>query len=242
MSDSVRPHRRQPTRLRRPWDSPGKNTGVGCHFLLQQPTAGQNQLTQSLLYNKILNISHFYWLLYWKKNTKYNITYMWESKILHKWTCLQNRNRLTDTFRQTWHKPGWRKFIAKKSIWFWLGMGLPNFCKPCTNFWLPRWLSGKEPACQRRRHERCSFHPWVGKIPSKRAWHLTPVFLSGESHGQRNLAGYRITQSRTWLKQLSMHTWKDRFFFSLLFICAWSKFNQMIRWMSLYLPKTVSTI
>ena len=35
MSDSVRPHRRQPTRLRRPWDSPGKNTGVGCHLLLQ---------------------------------------------------------------------------------------------------------------------------------------------------------------------------------------------------------------
>ena len=35
MSDSVRLHRRQPTRLPRPWDSPGKNTGVGCHFLLQ---------------------------------------------------------------------------------------------------------------------------------------------------------------------------------------------------------------
>ena len=35
MSDSVRPHRWQPTRLSRPWDSPGKNTGVGCHFLLQ---------------------------------------------------------------------------------------------------------------------------------------------------------------------------------------------------------------
>ena len=35
VSNSVRPHRRQPTRLRRPWDSPGKNTGVGCHFLLQ---------------------------------------------------------------------------------------------------------------------------------------------------------------------------------------------------------------
>ena len=34
MSDSVRPHRQQPTRLPRPWDSPGKNTGVGCHFLL----------------------------------------------------------------------------------------------------------------------------------------------------------------------------------------------------------------
>ena len=35
MSDSVRPHRWQPTRLRRPWDSLGKNTGIGCHFLLQ---------------------------------------------------------------------------------------------------------------------------------------------------------------------------------------------------------------
>ena len=35
MSDSVRPHRRQPTRLPHPWDSPGKNTEVGCHFLLQ---------------------------------------------------------------------------------------------------------------------------------------------------------------------------------------------------------------
>ena len=35
MSESVQPHRRQPTRLHHPWDSPGKNTGVGCHFLLQ---------------------------------------------------------------------------------------------------------------------------------------------------------------------------------------------------------------
>ena len=44
VSDSVRPHRRQPTRLRPPWDSPGKNTGVGCHFLLQGifPTQGLN--------------------------------------------------------------------------------------------------------------------------------------------------------------------------------------------------------
>ena len=35
MSDSVQPHRWQPTGLPHPWDSPGKNTGVGCHFLLQ---------------------------------------------------------------------------------------------------------------------------------------------------------------------------------------------------------------
>ena len=44
MSDSVRPHRRQPTRLLCPWDSPGKNTGVGCHALFQGvfPTQGLN--------------------------------------------------------------------------------------------------------------------------------------------------------------------------------------------------------
>ena len=44
MSDSVQPHRWQPTRPLCPWDSPGKNTGVGCHFLLQGifPTQGSN--------------------------------------------------------------------------------------------------------------------------------------------------------------------------------------------------------
>ena len=48
MSDSVRPHRRQPTRLRRPWDSPGKNTGVGCHFLLQCiKVKSESEVTQS---------------------------------------------------------------------------------------------------------------------------------------------------------------------------------------------------
>ena len=48
MSDSVRPHRRQPTRLPRPWDSPGKNTGVGCHFLLQcMKVKSQSEVTQS---------------------------------------------------------------------------------------------------------------------------------------------------------------------------------------------------
>jgi len=34
------------------------------------------------------------------------------------------------------------------------------------------------------------FDPWVGKIPCRRAWQPTPVFLPGKSHGQRNLAGY----------------------------------------------------
>ena len=48
MSDSVRPHRRQLTRLPRPWDSPGKNTGGGCHFLLQCMKAkSESEVAQS---------------------------------------------------------------------------------------------------------------------------------------------------------------------------------------------------
>ena len=48
MSDSVQPHRRQPTRLPRRWDSPGKNTGVGCHFLLQcMKVKSESEVTQS---------------------------------------------------------------------------------------------------------------------------------------------------------------------------------------------------
>ena len=50
MSNSVRPHRRQPTRLPCPWDSPGKNTGVGCHFLLQcMKVKSQSEVAQSCL-------------------------------------------------------------------------------------------------------------------------------------------------------------------------------------------------
>ena len=50
MSDSVRPHRRQPTRLPRPWDPPGKNTGMGSHFLLQcMKVESEREVAQSCL-------------------------------------------------------------------------------------------------------------------------------------------------------------------------------------------------
>ena len=51
----------------------------------------------------------------------------------------------------------------------------------------PRSLSGKESTCQYRRP---GFDPWIRKIPWRRKWQPTPVFLPGESHGQRSLAGY----------------------------------------------------
>ena len=52
---------------------------------------------------------------------------------------------------------------------------------------LPSWLSDKESACPCKR---CVFSPWVRKIPWRRKWQPTPVFLLGKSHGQKNLVGY----------------------------------------------------
>ena len=54
----------------------------------------------------------------------------------------------------------------------------------------PRWQSGKESTRKCRRHKRFRFNPWVGKIPWKRKWQHTPVFLAGRPHGQRSLEGY----------------------------------------------------
>ena len=74
----------------------------------------------------------------------------------------------------------------------------------CLNPGLPRWwCSSKEPACQSRRLRRCGFSPWVGKIPWRRAWQPTPVFLPGKSHGQRCLVGYSpgVAKNQIWLSR-----------------------------------------
>ena len=57
---------------------------------------------------------------------------------------------------------------------------------PC----LPRWLKGKESTCQCRRSRRRRFNPWVGKMPWRKKWQLTPVFLPRKSQGLKSLMGY----------------------------------------------------
>ena len=81
--------------------------------------------------------------------------------------CIERRNALLTEFGENWSY-NWRK------------LGFPG------------GPSGKEPTCQCRRHKRLGFNPWVGKIPWRRAQQPTPVFLTGESHGQRSLAGYSL--------------------------------------------------
>ena len=80
-----------------------------------------------------------------------------------------------------------------------------------TQLWAsPGSASGKETVYQCKRHKRCGFDPWVGKIPCKTEWQPTPVFLPGESHGQRSLVGYspcgHKDWSRTCLKWQHAHT------------------------------------
>ena len=82
----------------------------------------------------------------------------------------------------------------------WSGLPFPSFCPNIVASFtfdvslfmlgLPGGAIGKEPTCQCKRHKRHRLDPWVGKIPWRRKWQPTPVFLLGESHGQRSLAGY----------------------------------------------------
>ena len=62
--------------------------------------------------------------------------------------------------------------------------------RECIQRGFPGGASGEEPACQCRRPKRCGFDPWAGKIPWRRKWQPAPIFLPGEFHGQRTLAGY----------------------------------------------------
>ena len=75
-----------------------------------------------------------------------------------------------------------------------------------TQLGFPGSTGGKQPTCQGRRHKRCGFSPWVGKVPWRRAQQPTPVCLCGESHGQRSLATvHGVTKSQTQVKQLCIH-------------------------------------
>ena len=68
--------------------------------------------------------------------------------------------------------------------------------------------SGKESASQCRQCKTCGFDPWVEKILWKRKWQPTPVFLQGESHGQRSLVGYSPRgHKESDMTEVSSHTY-----------------------------------
>ena len=77
---------------------------------------------------------------------------------------------------------------------------------------LPVGTVEENPPANAERHRRCRFNPWVGRIPWKRKWQHTPVFLPGKSHGQRSLVGYGPwgCKELDMTEQLSMHTHRTR--------------------------------
>ena len=64
-----------------------------------------------------------------------------------------------------------------------------NYPKVNSIMGFPAGTGGKEPACQCKRQKKHGFNPWIGKIPWRRAWLQTLVFLLEECHGQRSLVG-----------------------------------------------------
>ena len=136
-----------PARLLCPWDSPGKNTGVGCHALLQGifPTQGSNP---GLLC-----------LLHWQAGSL-------SLAPLGKPKGEGQEGGISSPPLSCLPAFGWHHLLPRG---------------------LPRWLSGKETACQRKRCRRLRFNPWVGKISWRRKWQPIPVLLPGNSRGQRSL-------------------------------------------------------
>ena len=80
-----------------------------------------------------------------------------------------------------------------------------NFPSPVNEQGPPSWLSGKESACSAADTGN-GFDPWVGQVPWRRAWRPAPVFLPGESHGQRGLAGY----TPPGCKESDRTSWRNR--------------------------------
>ena len=180
MSDSVWPHRRQPTRLPRPWDSPGKNTGGGCHFLLQcMKVKNESEVAQSCrTLRDPMDCSL----------PGFSVHGIFQARGLE-WGAIAFSNH------------GQLQAINVMLLNVELERHVHIGCYQCVlvtvNILLCRtiWASQvvlviKNPLANAGRCKRCGFDPWVGKIPWRRAWQPTPVFLPGESHGQRSLLGY----------------------------------------------------
>ena len=127
------------------------------------------------------SLSSSWWFYSWVYGTKW-VRY-WRQRPLNPETCIS--------------------LITEKLMDIWVFLMLIHQLR------LPRCTSGKAPTCQFKRHKGRGFHPWVRKVSWRRARQHTPVFLPGESNGQRSRASYivhRVAQTWTWLKRLSTHT------------------------------------
>ena len=95
----------------------------------------------------------------------------------------------------------------------------------------PKWCSGKESTCQCRKH---SFDPWIRKIPWRRKWQPTVVFLPGKSHGQEDLADYslwsrKVLDTTEWV---SIPCYWGKNFLGILPNAPWIRLSWLDLWTS----------
>ena len=117
------------------------------------------------------------------------------------WTALLWRGGMSprETMSQAWE--GTPEIYSDRSEFCWCILILHWF-----QLGFPRRLSGWRICLKGRRHGRRGFSPWVGKIPWRRKWQSTLVFLSGESHGQRSLVDYSPKGCKeTWLRDWALY-------------------------------------
>ena len=205
-SNSVRPHRRQPTRLCRPWDSPGKNTEVDCHFLLQCTRVNsESEVAQScptqrphgLQPTRLLRpwdfpgkstgvgchcLLQYLNLVTWKRR--------WGSQSMRKGENYLNYDLSISkyTLIHQWSCP-----TVTENSFFLNSSKTPNGVWSYINYdGLPQWLSTLQ-------------ETWIQSLGSRRTprggkWQPTPVSLPEKSHGQRSLVGYStVIRSWTWI-------------------------------------------
>ena len=180
----MRPHRRQPTRLPHPWDSPGKNTGVGYHFLLQcMKVKSEREVAQwCLTLHDPMDCSlpgssaHG---IFRAKSTGVGCHCL----LCEDLYCTENdKNTIAGTFRLLF-----TCFMAEL-----LSLNFLYTLHPSYNFSFPTLFfpSSSDGKASAYNAGDLGFDPWVWKIPWRRTWQPTPVFMPGKSHGPRSLVGY----------------------------------------------------
>ena len=168
----MRPHRRQPTRLRRPWDSPGRNTGVGCHFLLQcMKVKSESEVAQScptLCDPMDCSLPGS------------SVHGIFQARVLE-WGAIASSKQSPGLYVNEWVGLCWRR------QWHPTPVLLPGKCQG--------WR--KSHRLQSMGSQRVG-HNWATSLSLfifmhwRRKWQPTPVFLPGESQGQGSPVGCRL--------------------------------------------------
>ena len=169
MSDSVRPHRQQPARLPRPWDSPGKNAGVGCHFLIQcMEMKSGSEVAQSC------------------------------PTPSDPMDCCLPGSSVHGIFQA--RALEWVPLPSPMACHIW-----PLLCWCIFFLWASQMVLVAKNSPTNAGGIRVRSLGW--EDPWRRAQQSTPVFLPGESHGQRSLVGYssQVCKESDWSNLDYMH-------------------------------------